>query len=61
VSELAGGPLRRVITCHLSRDCNSPELSATTMRMHLAEVGFEPEIFCAAQGEISPRFSVGAV
>jgi phosphoribosyl 1,2-cyclic phosphodiesterase len=55
VEELLGHNLRRAVLCHLSRDCNSAELATQSVR---SRCGVEPEIFCAAQSEISPRFAL---
>ena len=52
--------LNRAILCHLSRDCNSPELALNEVRTRLAADGAENavEIHCAAQAEVSPRFTI---
>lgn len=61
VAQLLPGKIERVVLGHLSRDCNSPDLAAGTVRAELEKCGRRDlEIFCAAQGEISPRFAVGA-
>jgi hypothetical protein len=61
VGQLLSGKIARVVLGHLSRDCNSPELAAGTMRGELEKIGRRDiEIFCATQGEISPRFPIGA-
>ena len=61
IGQLLGGKIARVVLGHLSRDCNTPELAAGTVRAELEKIGRrEIEIFCAAQGEISPRFAIGA-
>ena len=62
-AELAGlleHGLNRAILCHLSRDCNSPELALSEVRAQLAAAGAAEsvEIYCAAQKEISPRFAI---
>lgn len=60
VAQLLPGKIGRVVLGHLSRDCNSPELAAGTVRAELEKCGrSDIEIFCAAQGEISPRFNIG--
>lgn len=60
VAQLLPGKIGRVVLGHLSRDCNSPELAAGTVRAELDKCGrSDIEIFCAAQGEISPRFAIG--
>ncbi|MDQ3545917.1 MAG: MBL fold metallo-hydrolase [Verrucomicrobiota bacterium] len=60
VAQLLPGKIGRVVLGHLSRDCNSPELAAGTVRAELEKCGrSDIEIFCAAQGEISPRFAIG--
>ena len=61
VAQLLPGRVARVVLGHLSRDCNSPELAAGTVRAELEKIGRrDVEIFCAAQAEISPRFAIGA-
>jgi phosphoribosyl 1,2-cyclic phosphodiesterase len=61
IAQLLPGKIARVVLGHLSRDCNSPELAAGTVRTELEKIGrADIEIFCAAQGEISPRFGIGA-
>jgi phosphoribosyl 1,2-cyclic phosphodiesterase len=60
VAQLLPGKIARVVLGHLSRDCNSPELAAGTVRAELEKCGRrDVEIFCAAQAEISPRFAIG--
>jgi phosphoribosyl 1,2-cyclic phosphodiesterase len=61
IGQLLSGKIARVVLGHLSRDCNSPELAAGTVRAELEKIGRpEVEIFCATQNEISPRFEIGA-
>jgi len=61
VGQLLGGKIARVVLGHLSRDCNTPELAACTIRAELEKLGRRDlELFCASQGEISPRFVVCA-
>ncbi|CAN5520863.1 MBL fold metallo-hydrolase [soil metagenome] len=61
VAQLLPGKIARVVLGHLSRDCNSPDLAAGTVRAELEKCGRrDVEIFCAVQGEISPRFAIGA-
>jgi len=61
IAQLLPGKINRVVLGHLSRDCNSPELAAGTVRAELEKCGRrDVEIFCAAQLEISPRFAIGA-
>ena len=61
VAQLLPGKIARVVLGHLSRDCNSPELAARSMRAELEKCGRRDlEIFCAVQSEISPRFAIGA-
>ena len=60
IEQLLPGKLGRIVLGHLSRDCNSPELAAGTIRAQLEKCGRRDiEIFCAAQSEISPRFTIG--
>ena len=55
IAQLLPGKIARVVLGHLSRDCNSPELAAGTVRAELEKCGRRDiEIFCAAQSEISP-------
>lgn len=57
--EMLGNGLQRTILCHLSRDCNSPELAVETVRSRLSAAGENGmEIYCASQTEVSPRFSL---
>jgi len=61
VGQLLGGKIARVVLGHLSRDCNTPELAAGAIRAELDKLGRrDVELFCASQGEISPRFVVCA-
>src|SRR5689334_17897359 len=61
IGQLLSGKIARVVLGHLSRDCNSPELAAGSVRAELEKIGRpEVEIFCATQNEISPRFEIGA-
>lgn len=64
-AELAGlveHGLQRAILCHLSRDCNSPELALGEVRSRLAAAGDANavEVFCAGQHDVSPRFAIAA-
>jgi phosphoribosyl 1,2-cyclic phosphodiesterase len=60
IEQLLGGKLERVVLGHLSRDCNTPELAAGAIRAMLAERGrSEIEVHCAAQSQISVRFTIG--
>ena len=60
VEQLLGGKLERVVLGHLSRDCNTPELAAGAIRAMLAQRGRgEIEVHCAAQSQISLRFTIG--
>jgi phosphoribosyl 1,2-cyclic phosphodiesterase len=60
IEQLLPGKIARVVLGHLSRDCNSPDLAAGAVRAQLEKSGrLDVEVFCAAQGEISPRFSIG--
>ena len=58
--ELLNHGLNRAILCHLSRDCNSPELALAEVRARLTAAGAAEsvEIYCAEQKEISPRFAI---
>lgn len=62
--ELAGlleHGLNRAILCHLSRDCNSPELALNEVRTRLGAAGgsaSDVEVYCASQAEVSPRFPI---
>jgi len=60
IEELLPGKIDRVVLGHLSRDCNTPVLALETVRHSLRRSGkIDIELFCAAQSEISPRFSIG--
>ena len=54
--------LNRAILCHLSRDCNSPELALGEVRGQLGAAGAQEtvEVYCATQKEVSPRFAIRA-
>lgn len=54
--------LNRAILCHLSRDCNSPEMAVGELHTRLGAVGAPEnlEVYCAAQKEVSPRFAIRA-
>ena len=61
LAALACNGLRRAILGHLSRDCNSPDLALGAVRSRLASDGIssnDVEVFCAAQREVSARFTV---
>ncbi|HEY1582204.1 MAG TPA: MBL fold metallo-hydrolase [Chthoniobacterales bacterium] len=61
IGQLLPGKIGRVVLGHLSRDCNSPVLAAGAVQAELEKIGRRDiEIFCAAQGEISPCFAIGA-
>jgi phosphoribosyl 1,2-cyclic phosphodiesterase len=61
ITQILSGKIARVVLGHLSQDCNSPALAAGTVRAELEKAGrSDIEIFCAAQREISPRFTIGA-
>ena len=53
--------LQRAILCHLSRDCNTPELAMGTVRTELTQAGGAEavELYCASQVQVSPRFHIG--
>jgi len=62
LAEMLGTNLRRAVLGHLSRDCNSPELAAKTVKERITAAGAAPEsveVFVATQREVSPRFAVG--
>src|SRR5437588_10038118 len=60
IEQLLAGKLERVVLGHLSRDCNTPELAAGAIRAMLAQRGrSEIEVHCAAQSQISVRFTIG--
>lgn len=60
IEQLLPGKLARVVLGHLSRDCNSPALAAGTIQAVLEKnARRDVAVFCAAQGEISPRFPIG--
>ena len=62
LAEMLGGNLRRAVLGHLSRDCNSPDLAAHTVREKITAAGAahgSVEVYVATQKEVSPRFAVG--
>lgn len=60
IEQLLPGKIGRVVLGHLSRDCNSPALAAGAVAAQLEKCGRrDVEVFCATQGEISPRFPIG--
>jgi len=60
ISELLPGKIERVVLGHLSRDCNTPDLAYGAVRTICQKVGnHKLEVFCASQGEISPKFQIG--
>ena len=52
--------LNRAILCHLSRDCNSPEMAVGAVQTRLGQAGVTNEVavYCASQTEVSPRFEI---
>lgn len=60
VRETCDESLQQVVLCHLSRDCNAPELALGSMNRTLAEAGRDLPVYCASQVEPSPRFLVTA-
>ncbi len=61
ITQLLPGEIARVVLGHLSRDCNSPDLAAGTVRAAVENCGRRDlEIFCAGQMKISPCFAIGA-
>ena len=60
ISELLPGKIERVVLGHLSRDCNTPDLAYGAVRTICQKMGnHKLEVFCASQGEISPKFQIG--
>jgi phosphoribosyl 1,2-cyclic phosphodiesterase len=60
IEQLLPGKLERVVLGHLSRDCNTPELAAGSIRAMLAQRGRgEVEVHCAEQMGISAQFRIG--
>lgn len=60
IEELLPGKIERVVLGHLSRDCNTVELAAGTVRAQLVKFGRpEVELHCAVQNEVGPRFTIG--
>jgi len=59
IVELLEHGLRRVILCHLSRDCNTPEVALRTVREHVPESAVE--VHCAAQETASARFEMDEI
>nr|MBA3964025.1 hypothetical protein [Chthoniobacterales bacterium] len=60
IEQLLPGKIERIVLGHLSRDCNSPALAAGAIQAQLEKSGrTDIEVFCATQGAISDRFSIG--
>ena len=60
IEELLPGKIERVVLGHLSRDCNTVDLAAGTVRAQLIKFGRpEVEVHCAVQNEVGPRFTIG--
>jgi len=59
--ELLDHGLRQAILCHLSRDCNAPELALAATRTRLDDAGAATTVgvYCATQMEVSPVFAIG--
>jgi phosphoribosyl 1,2-cyclic phosphodiesterase len=51
--------LKQLVLLHMSRECNSPELAATSARTALEQVGSDAAVFAAEQHEPTPWFVVG--
>lgn len=51
--------LKQLVLLHLSRDCNTAELAATSARAALAPFGIEAGVFAAEQHQPSPSFVIG--
>lgn len=60
LAHLLDDGLNRAILCHLSRDCNTPELALNEVRTRLAADGAQNavEVYCASQTEVTPRFAI---
>jgi len=65
LSEVACKKLQTVMLCHLSSDCNTPELAICTIREQLSSVGLpDVSVHCAHQEkptawiDITPEFSL---
>jgi phosphoribosyl 1,2-cyclic phosphodiesterase len=56
VADLCAEGLRRAILCHLSRDCNRPDLAEEAVR---TRAGGQLEVFAASQGAPAPDCIVG--
>lgn len=56
VADLCAEGLRRAILCHLSRDCNRPDLAEAAVR---TRAGGGVEVFAAGQGSPAPDCVVG--
>jgi phosphoribosyl 1,2-cyclic phosphodiesterase len=60
IAQLLSGKLDRVVLCHLSRDCNRPELAAAAIRSVLTQhERADLALYCATQSEVSDRFRIG--
>ncbi len=60
IEQILPGDIDRVVLGHLSRDCNTPDLAAGTVRAEIERSGHPGlEIFCAGQAAVSPCFQIG--
>ena len=51
--------LRHVVSLHLSRDCNRPELAHAAACDALADAGVSPNVHVASQHEAGPTLLLG--
>lgn len=61
VAELLEGGLRRAVLCHLSSDCNTPELAVGTVRARIDSLagGGNVDVVCSTRREVTARFVIG--
>jgi phosphoribosyl 1,2-cyclic phosphodiesterase len=61
VAELMENGLRRAILCHLSSDCNTPELAVGTVRARIDSLagGSTVEVVCSTRKEVTPKMVIG--
>ena len=61
IADLLPHGLARVVLCHLSRDCNTPELATGAVHQQLAEISATGlvEVICATQAVATARVAVG--
>ena len=61
VAELLESGLRRAVLCHLSSDCNTPELAVGTVRARIDPLvgGSSVDVVCSTRREVTAKFEIG--